>query len=210
VKFQRGGNLYYLYVIRHGETEWNTEKRFQGRLDSELTEKGKTDALHLRERLLEIDFQRIISSPSNRTMKTAMLVKGEKATPLETDERLMEIHLGEWQGLREEEIKGNYPKKYHSYYNDPASYGSLGGESFFDVNNRLTNFLLDLENTKPTGNVLVITHGVVIKALYLLCRNEGVENIWKPPFIHGTSLTIIRVHDGVMELCLEACTKHCS
>ncbi len=202
--------MYYLYVIRHGETEWNTEKRFQGRADSELTEKGVKDAQLLNERLLEVEFNRIISSPNNRTMKTAMLVKGDKAVPIETDERLLEMHLGEWQGLRDDEIKKQYPEKYHSYWNEPDSYESIGGENFFDVKNRIANFLLDLEKTKPTGNVLVVTHGVVIKALYLLCKNEAMDQLWNPPFIHGTSLTIIRVQDSIMELCLEACIEHCS
>ncbi|WP_409975391.1 histidine phosphatase family protein [Bacillus sp. Bva_UNVM-123] len=76
--------MYHLYVIRHGETEWNTEKRFQGRLDSDLTDKGKTDAKELSERLKEIEFERIISSPSKRTMETAKFVKGEKTTNVET------------------------------------------------------------------------------------------------------------------------------
>ncbi|WP_409975392.1 histidine phosphatase family protein [Bacillus sp. Bva_UNVM-123] len=122
----------------------------------------------------------------------------------------MEIDLGEWQGLREEEIKSRNPEEFHAYWNEPSSFESIGGESFMDVKRRISEFLLELEQTKPTGNILVVTHGVVIKALYLLCRNESIEHIWKPPFIHGTSLTIIRVEAGIMELCLEACTNHCS
>ncbi len=202
--------LYHLYVIRHGETEWNTEKRLQGRLDSNLTAKGETDAQLLGERLKEIDFQRIISSPSNRTIKTARLVRGERKVSIETDERLMEIDLGEWQGLKEDEIKSRYPEKAEAFWHIPSSYESVDGESFFDVKKRVAAFLEDLDKTKPTGNVLVVTHGIVIKALYLLCRNESVENLWKPPFIHGTSLTIIHVENGELKLHTEACTAHCS
>ena len=202
--------LYHLYVIRHGETEWNTEKRLQGRLDSNLTAKGVKDAQLLEARLKDIEFEKIISSPSNRTMKTARLVRGERKVFIETDERLMEIDLGEWQGLKEDEIKSRYPKESHAYWHEPAIYESLGGESFFDVKQRVAEFLEDLDKTKPTGNILVVTHGVVIKALYLLCRNESVENLWNPPFIHGTSLTIIHVENGELKLHMEACTAHCS
>lgn len=199
-----------LYVIRHGETEWNTQKRSQGRLDSALTEKGKKDARLLGERLKETDFQRIISSPSKRTMETAKLVAGEQYTSIETDERLMEIHLGAWQGKVEEDIQREYPEQFHAYWNEPASYVSVGGESFHDVKERIHKFLQELEKNTPNGNVLVVTHGVVIKALYLLCRNAPIEEIWAPPFIHGTSLTKIHMQDGRMELILEGCTAHCS
>ncbi|MBY0121182.1 histidine phosphatase family protein [Bacillus sp. S/N-304-OC-R1] len=199
-----------LYVIRHGETEWNTQKRSQGRLDSALTEKGKEDARLLGERLKETDFQRIISSPSTRTMETAMLVAGNHRTYIETDERLMEIHLGAWQGKVEADIEREYPEQFHAYWNQPESYVGVGGETFLDVKKRIHKFLLELEKTTPNGNVLVVTHGVVIKALYLLCRNAPIEEIWAPPFIHGTCLTVINVQNGKMELLLEGCTAHCS
>lgn len=202
--------MYHLYVIRHGETEWNTENRFQGRLDSNLTAKGEKDAQLLGERLKEVDFQKIISSPSNRTMKTARFVKGEKNLPIETDERLLEMDLGEWQGLKEEEIKKQDPERFEAFWNNPTLYESIDGENFSDVKKRVAEFLLDLDKTKPTGNVLVVTHGVVVKALYLLCKNESVEHLWNPPFIHGTSLTIIRVENSKFTLQTEACTKHCS
>ncbi|MEH7344474.1 histidine phosphatase family protein [Bacillus sp. JJ1532] len=198
-----------LFVIRHGETEWNTQKRMQGRLDSDLTEKGKKDARSLGDRLRETDFVRIISSPSNRTLETAKLVVGERAVAIETDERLMEIHLGDWQGKVEADIEKEYPTHFHAYWNLPALYESVGGESFSDVKERILEFLLELEKATPSGNVLVVTHGVVIKALYLLCRNAPIEEIWNPPFIHGTSLTTIKMQDGKMELILEGCTAHC-
>lgn len=198
-----------IYVIRHGETEWNTEKRMQGRLDSDLTERGMNDARLLGERLKDIDFQRIISSPSNRTMKTAQLVKGQRPILIEADERLMEIDLGDWQGKTETEIEKNYPEQFHAFWNEPAAYKSLDGESFLDVKKRLSEFLLDLKRTTPNGNVFVVTHGVVIKALYLLCRNTPVAEIWDPPFIHGTSLTLVRMQNEKMELLLEGCMAHC-
>ncbi|WNS75920.1 histidine phosphatase family protein [Bacillus sp. DTU_2020_1000418_1_SI_GHA_SEK_038] len=199
-----------LYVIRHGETEWNKQKRMQCRLDSDLTEKGKKDARLLGERLKETEFVRIISSPSKRTYETAKLVVGETNEAIETDERLMEIHLGDWQGKVEEDIKREYPDQFHAYWNLPASFESVDGESFHDVKERILEFLMELERYTPSGNVLVVTHGVVIKALYLLCRNAPIEEIWNPPFIYGTSLTMIKMQNGKMDLVLEGCTEHCS
>jgi broad specificity phosphatase PhoE len=70
-----------LYITRHGETIWNTEKRMQGWLDSNLTENGKKNAEALGERLKDIEFEAIYSSPSQRTKTTTELVKGDRAIP---------------------------------------------------------------------------------------------------------------------------------
>ncbi|CAM3814080.1 histidine phosphatase family protein [Mesobacillus thioparans] len=199
-----------LYVIRHGETEWNKEKRSQGRLDSSLTDKGKEDARLLGARLHDTEFKQIISSPSGRTLETAKLIRGEREIPLLTDERLMEIDLGEWQGKTEDEIKTIYPDEFHTYWNEPDIYTSIGGETFLQVQQRLVDFLEDLEKTVTNGNVLIVTHGVVIKTLYLLCHNSTLKHLWDPPFIHGTSLTILTLDAGRKELLLEACVSHCS
>jgi len=200
--------MIHLYVIRHGETEWNKEKRSQGRLDSSLTEKGKKDACSLGDRLDNTEFCQIISSPSGRTLETARLVKGERMIPLTTDERLMEIDLGAWQGKTEEEVKSLYPEEFDAYWNEPERYKGVGGETFLQVQQRIIKFLKDLEETVTEGNILIVTHGVVMKTLYLLCRNTSLKHLWDPPFIHGTSLTIVSLDAGKKELLLEACVLH--
>jgi broad specificity phosphatase PhoE len=200
----------HLYVIRHGETEWNKEKRSQGRLDSALTVKGKEDARSLGERLKDTEFCQVISSPSGRTLETARLVKKERPIPLTTDDRLMEIDLGHWQGKTDVEVKELYPEAYDAYWNEPEVFAGEGGETFLQVQQRLLEFLVDLEKKIKCGNVLIVTHGVVIKTLYLLCRNDSIKQLWDPPFIHGTSLTILTIEGGIQELMLEACVSHCS
>ncbi|HAQ06735.1 MAG TPA: histidine phosphatase family protein [Bacillus bacterium] len=202
--------MLHLYVIRHGETEWNVEKRSQGRLDSELTDKGKNDARALGKRLKDIEFQHIITSPSKRTMETAKLVKGDRPIALTTDDRLLEINLGAWQGKTEDEIRMAFPEEYHLYWNQPEAYTSQEGESFLEVQLRTETFLNELEQNFTEGNVLVVTHGVVIKTLYLICRGASIHEIWHPPFIHGTSLTTVNISDGKRELLLEGCSAHCT
>jgi broad specificity phosphatase PhoE len=198
-----------IFFTRHGETEWNAEKRTQGRLDSRLTAKGHSDANSLGERLKDIEFQRIICSPSGRTMQTALALKRDRTLSIETDERLMEIHLGNWQGKTEDEIKEKHSDQFHLYYQQPELFENPEGENFFDVKNRAEAFLTQLEQETSSGNVLVVTHGVFLKTLYLLCRDSPVEHVWQRPFIHGTSLTIIGIENGRKELLLEGCIQHC-
>ncbi|MDQ0273230.1 histidine phosphatase family protein [Cytobacillus purgationiresistens] len=199
-----------LYITRHGETEWNKEKRMQGRLDSGLTEKGKERALLLGKRLKDIHFSRVISSPSKRTMDTTKLIMGDADNKVETDERLLEIALGEWQGKTADEIKALYPAQHDAYWNQPNTYENHAGERFQDVVDRIGQFLHDIEKSQPNGHVLVVTHGVVIKALYLLCRQKTIDHIWAPPFVEGTSLTIVQIENGKTDLVVEACLEHCS
>jgi probable phosphoglycerate mutase len=142
-------------------------------------------------------------------MQTALAVKRDRTLSIETDERLMEIHLGNWQGKTEDEIKEQHPDQFHLYYRQPELFENPEGENFFDVKNRAEAFLTQLEQETPSGNVLVVTHGVFLKTLYLLCRNDPVEHVWKRPFIYGTSLTIVGIENGRKELLLEGCIQHC-
>lgn len=182
----------------------------QGRLDSALTEKGKRDAQLLRERLKAVHFARVISSPSKRALETAAcLIDGRKLS-IDTDERLMEIALGDWQGKTADEIKELYPKQYHAYWNEPSIYENASGELFSDVQERAAGFLQSLQEARAKGNILIVTHAVVIKTIYLLCRNSPIEAIWQEPFINGTSLTILNATEGMLQLELEACMAHCA
>lgn len=196
-----------LYIIRHGETEWNVENRMQGRLDSNLTDKGRVNAELLGKSLCDIEFKRILSSPSKRAVDTAKLVKGDRDIPIEEDKRLFEIHLGEWQGKTHKEIKGQFPENFDAYWNRPEEFINPHGENFQNVKDRVADFLTDIESLD--GNILIVTHGVVIKTLYLHCRKTPIKEIWNPPEIHGTSLTIIRAQDGLYEFMLEASMEHC-
>ena len=87
-----------LYLIRHGQTVWNLEGRFQGWNDSALSEKGISNAKALRERLKDISFYEVYASPVGRAMTTAHIVSGLEMDKIIPDENLREINLGSWQG----------------------------------------------------------------------------------------------------------------
>ncbi len=196
-----------LFFIRHGETEWNVEHRLQGRLNSNLTENGIRDAKLLGKRLMEIDFDAVYASPSLRTIETAKLVIGERTLPFKTDERLMEIDLGDWEGRTIDEIKAMDPKRYHLYQNAPSQYAN-NGETFEDVKSRLEAVLRDLERTHDSCNLLIVTHGVVIKVLQMICKENPIDLVWEPPFIEGTSVTLVKIEDNKRELLLEGDIAH--
>ncbi|EIJ79891.1 phosphoglycerate mutase [Bacillus methanolicus PB1] len=197
-----------LYITRHGETVWNAENRMQGRLDSSLTDKGKLHAQLLGRRLENTEFTAVITSPSGRTVQTAELIKGDRQIPIVKDSRLMEIHLGSWEGRTHEEIKEMNAYQFDCFWNKPNLYQNSEGESFQDVLDRVLAVLKDIEQTYSSGNVLIVTHAVVIKTMYMVMKQLPIEEFWSPPIIHGTSLTIVELNDGKKRFLLEADLSH--
>lgn len=200
--------MVHLYVIRHGETEWNAQKRMQGRLDSDLTAKGIHHAKLLGRKLASTEFVAVISSPSRRTTETAKLIIGNHLLPFKTDERLMEIQLGNWQGKTLDEIQAMDPERYDCYRYHPRLFKIDEGEAFHDVKVRLEGFLQSIEDTYQSGNLLIVTHGVVIKTLQMICKNKLFDQFWEEPDIEGTSLSIVNVEDGKKEFLLEGDISH--
>lgn len=197
-----------LYLTRHGETEWNVEKRMQGWLDSPLTEKGKEDARRLGKRLEAVDLTAIYTSTSGRALETAKIVRGERLVPIYEDERLREISLGDWEGKTHEQIKRLNAISFDQFWNAPHLYAPTRGERFIDVQTRAFSAITDIVNRHRSGHVLIVTHGVALKTIVARLKQTPLSSLWEPPFMHGTSLTTVFVRDGRWELLSEADVSH--
>lgn len=183
-----------LYITRHGQTQWNTQKRMQGWFDSPLTTVGIEAASALGKRLANISFNAVYASPSGRTVDTAKLICKDRQLPIFFKQQLKEIHVGEWQGLTSETIQSTYPTQYDAYYNDPENYYSVEGECFQEVLDRSTSLIEEIISKYAVDDtVLIVTHAVVKKLLIAHFSNLSISNVWDPPFIHGTSLTIVHI-----------------
>lgn len=197
-----------LFITRHGETIWNTQKRLQGWQDSDLTENGINNALLLSKRLKDIEFTSIYTSPSKRTLHTAILIKGDRKQNIIEDENLREISLGEWEGQTQDFLTEMYPEEYYAFWNTPHLYTANSGEDFVQLQGRVHEFLKRIISEHDNGNILVVTHSVFIKVLLANCKNLSLEELWSPPFIHDTSLTIIEIKNGEIEISLEGDISH--
>lgn len=197
-----------LYLTRHGETEWNVEKRMQGWLDSPLTEKGKEDARRLGKRLEAVDLTAIYTSTSGRALETAKIVRGERLVPICEEERLREIFLGDWEGKTHEQIKQLDAISFDQFWNAPHLYAPKRGERFIDVQTRAFSAVVDIVNRHRAGHVLIVTHGVALKTIVARLKQTPLSALWAPPFMHGTSLTTVFVQDGHWKLLSEADVSH--
>lgn len=178
-----------VWFIRHGETEWNASKRFQGHLDIPLSPKGIGQAFRLAERLSrsQESFDSLYSSDLRRAAETAAPLAQALRLPLLTTPLLREIDVGELAGLSRLEAEARFPEFMAQALRDPWNTPRPRGESMAQVAQRLQAFLEGL----PQGRHLVITHGGVIRAALKLALDlDG--NAWRRFHIQNTSITRIR------------------
>jgi len=155
-----------LYLLRHGETAWNLERRMQGSKDSSLTARGRAQATAMG-RALAIELARepgptlFLRSPLGRTRETSSIIGRELGldpTEWRDDPRLAELRYGEWEGSTWAEIEADHPNAMASWRGDPESFCPPGGETHFDLRRRSAEALADI--VASGIRTVVVSHGV--------------------------------------------------
>ena len=183
-----------LYLIRHGETDWNAEGRIQGHSDIELNARGLEQARRLAARMPdEGEFSAIYASPLKRAFRTAQMIGDSLNIPVTPDKRLYERSLGQLEGLTMSEIREKYPEVARAWTTSeggvrPHIPGEEPREAFIQ---RITAFIADLRAKHPDGRVLAISYGGTINMLLLLALGLDLE---RPlPFdIENASINVVR------------------
>lgn len=181
-----------LYLIRHGETQWNAEGRIQGHTDIELNERGMEQARRLAARMPEEGpFDAIYASPLRRAFRTATLIGEALKLTVISDARLIERSLGQLEGLTMSEVKEKFPQVHLAWHEGgirPHIPGEESRESFVE---RAGGFLGDLRAKHRQGRVLAITHGGTINMLLMTGLNLDPERPL-PFHIDNASLNIVQ------------------
>lgn len=197
-----------IYITRHGQTKWNIEGRMQGTKNSNLTEQGKKEALNLGNSLKNIKIEYIYTSPLTRANETALLIRGEKDIPVEIYENLKEMNFGIWEGMHSDDIVKAYGAEHYKFWNEPHLYTPIDGETFEAFLKRIQNALNDIINQNKGENILLVTHAVVIKAIYTIVKGYKLKDFWNPPYINNTCITILDCNEDNCQFILEADTSH--
>ena len=161
-------------LVRHGETDWNREEIFRGRLDVELNENGREQARALAEATRTFHIDAIYSSPLSRSLETAKCVAEVHSLDVEIADGFTDLHYGEWQGMRHQEVKKRFPELYLVWQESPHLTQFPGGESLDDVLWRSFGDLEKIIAAHEDQTVLIASHRVVNKVL--LCRVMGLDN----------------------------------
>lgn len=154
-----------IFVLRHGETQWNVEKRMQGRLDSPLTANGKAQANRngsLLKKLANVEC--LCVSPSGRTLETAYIVNSHAQAELVTFDELMERDVGEWSGLTVGDIEKHFPQAWTKRQADPYGFRPPGGENLDDMLRRVYPILDEIYDSEYSS-IGIVTHGVMSKVI---------------------------------------------
>lgn len=189
-----------IYLTRHGQTEWNLQKRMQGHKNSDLTSLGKEQAKALGLRMKDVELNAIYTSSLPRAMQTAELIRGKNGIPVIPDDNLREIYLGCWEGMLFDEVEKKYPAQFDNFWNHPEKYVPVDGESFNDLRIRVGKALLNIAKQNSGKDVLVVAHGIVIKALYTYFRNQPIAEIAHSPYTHSACLCEIVFNPPVWDV----------
>ena len=182
-----------LYVLRHGETIWNSQGRMQGKLNSPLTEKGKGQAARQADILAKCDLKgfQFLSSPQGRAFQTAAIALANCADFIQTDQRLREIEVGDWAGLRRSEIM-----KDHNIQGFDGPDGNLelyekapGGEGFDALEARCRSLIAEID--KPS---VIVTHGITSRMIRSIVLDLGRDGMTTLP---GGQGNVFHLKDGV-------------
>jgi len=171
-----------LYLIRHGETDWNKENRLQGNIDIQLNEEGLRMARETAERFSDIHFDKIFSSPLNRAYTTAKIICENQVDLIQKDDRLREISFGSGEGCYYSDwIKSDSPFKYFFSYDKTDLYvPPMGGESLNELYLRTTNFIQ--KEVEPFAEsdkrFFIVAHGALLSSITCYLDKRDISHFW--------------------------------
>jgi alpha-ribazole phosphatase len=192
-----------LILVRHGETGWLAQGRYQGQRQVPLSELGRRQVATLAGRLAGERIQAVWSSDLLRARQTAEAIATPLALPLRLETRLREIHFGVWEGLTFEEIRQIDPTVVDSMQRDPLHFTPPGGESLTRLASRVQSLLADLDAQRADEVVLaLVSHGGPLRVLICLALGLPPEAHWR--FALGTaSLSRLELYkEGATLTCL--------
>lgn len=189
-----------IYFVRHGETDWNKKKIYQGHTDIPLNEKGIQQAESAADYLKDREIEAVYTSDLKRAYRTGEIIARPHNLQPVTDNRLREINFGAWEGLDYNGIYAKYKKEFDDWYKDVFNTRIPKGGSFKDVLDNLLDFLHD-KSIQKYQEIVVATHGGVIKALLgHIKKSETI--LWEQQVSPG-SITVISYHIEQDELQIE-------
>ena len=193
-----------LYIVRHGETEWNVIKRFQGQLNTPLTENGMEKLKKTGKKLKNILFDEVYTSELGRTVASAEIIlnenNGYKNNKLELQKlaELNEVYFGVWQGLTYEEVFLKYPEEGNNYFYNVKNYNAenVEAEKLEDALERFLKGINKILDSHELGNILVVTHGTVFEMFMNYVANNSIFDIDERTLMGNGDYKVFSYKDG--------------
>jgi len=183
-----------IYLVRHGESEFNKKKIFAGWSDCLLTEEGKRQAVDLRKTIDDLEIDVVYSSDLSRAKVTAEILNENKKRNHIVSKELREVYFGEWEGIDFERIEKEYSEVKDSWFKDYFHFTYPGGESMADMFERTKKYFDESIMTREEDNILIVAHAGVISSMisYLLFNNLELSDHFN---VKNCTLTHIKMID---------------
>ena len=166
-----------IYLVRHGETEWNRLGRLQSNQDSPLTALGVQQAKELRSLLAEIRFVKAFVSPLKRAVDTLGIILQDRCVETEILADLREIELGPWEGVTKEEARRDNPDQHEHFWRSPDKFCMEGAETFQMLQDRTVRSIESIFSNVGSGNYLLVSHWIAIKVIMAYYLSIPIENL---------------------------------
>ena len=189
-----------ILLARHGESDWNRERRWQGHADRPLTERGREQARALAERLASIDLDRVYASDLQRARDTAAAVAERQGLGVDVVPELREVDVGSWSGLTRADAEVRFPEAFDRWRN--GGHGWEDGETYVQMSERVLKAVRGIASA-ARGPVLVVSHGGPIRAIHAAALGLDVEAYRRVrPVEPNARLSAVCLEDGrFTELC---------
>ncbi len=174
-----------IFLIRHGETEWNRAGRFQGQRDVPLSDLGRRQAMAVAEVLSSVPFRRVVASSLSRAVETARPLADRLGLAVEPVEAFKEIGHGDWEGMTAAEVERRHPGAVERWHTCPGEVTMPGGESLSDVSARAWPAFLSLFEDDRDPAALFI-HDAVLKVILCNILAAPLGSFWRFQIANGS------------------------
>ena len=182
-----------IYLIRHGETDWNREERLQGITDVPLNRAGIAQGLRLAGWLRRVGARYILTSPLQRARHTAMILHRAGGCPVIVHDELREIDHGVWTGMTLNEIGQRFPLGLACWHTNPEKLRVENAEPLERAYSRASRFLLQVIGMVSRGDVVVVSHGVIIALMVCAAMGSSSARVWDFPQPNAC-IQAVRIH----------------
>ena len=196
-----------ILLIRHGETKWNLEGRYQGQIDTELSERGYEQARKLGLALKDVKIDAAYATPLSRAKETAREVAEHHGLEVQISPGLTEIAHGEWEGLLSSEVKEKYGVMVDQWHSTPHEVDMPGGENLRQIQERSMAALADIAAKHPGETVLVVAHDATNKVLVCGILGIDLKNFWQIKQ-DNTCINVLEYENNNWRACLLNDTCH--
>ncbi|MEW5721334.1 MAG: histidine phosphatase family protein [Chloroflexota bacterium] len=166
-----------LVLIRHGQTDWNVEGRWQGQTDLPLNDRGRQEAQRVAQDLGAFEFAALYSSDLRRALETAQIIGAALGLAVTPERRLREINLGVWQGMLSTDIRARYPDAFRQWHTSPLTVHPPDGEDITALAARVIQAVNEIITRHPGQRIGIVAHELPIAVVRCRAMDVGLERL---------------------------------